>query len=166
MKKISLTILFSIVFIISIFSQSATQVSVTEFYKSGGSRNFWGQIRYNTVVKTVDIQNGVTVTTVVCQGPGNEKCSKRLETSTPTVQLPNNNTISQEVFDIIVDDLIDEIEIELSNGSENGDFSRTFVLQSDQANTVYLQFTTSWTNGNTDGDGNITINYYDVTVLM
>jgi len=175
MKK--LFILFSIIgiFILSSFSaESPRIVSETQFLKTGGSKNIWGQVRYDYVSKVVDYIESETGdfivrrVTVTCEGGGDEKCSKKLTTCpTEVIQLYDNNSIYAEILVDIEDELLLEIDIMLvDEGSTSGSISRTYVLTSIEGNTVYLHHIVSWDNGNENGDANIRIQVVDMTNQM
>lgn len=175
MKK--LFILFSIIgiFILSSFSaESPRIVSETQFLKTGGSKNIWGQVRYDRIQKSVDyVESGtegiiIRLTTVTCEGGGNEKCSKSLSTCPgEIIQLYDNNSILADQLNIIEDQLLEEVDIMLiDEGSTSGTISRTYILTSIEGNTVYLNHSISWKNGNENGDADITVRVIDMTNQM
>lgn len=175
MKKIFL--LFSIIFTLILYicpAQNVRIITETTFSKVGGERNFWGQVRYNSVTKVVDYLQSNTVegivirqVTVTCMGSGDERCSKKLDASLGgIVQLYDNNSIYEQLLIQIEEDLMAEVDAMLDEGSTNGAITRIFILPSIEGNAVFLHHEISWENGNENGDANIRLLIIDMTNQM
>jgi hypothetical protein len=144
-------------------------MTVLTFHKEGGTKNFWGQVRYKTVTKDITIVLDklwnepyiIKEIRVECIGGGSTKCSAVLS---PAPIKSGTWTIEASRIFRIEEEMLDKIDVELlENGSTEGHLSQRVIIISLEGHELLFSFDAAWTNGDKEGNADIKFVITDIT---
>lgn len=162
MKKI--IFIFTFIFAIVITFNANTKVYYTCHKEDGKFVFNWfhSYIGYNSVIPAIytDPESGNEVRHVDCTGPGHERCQYILISG--NTQVSPNCTISTELINTIVNEMLTSIEDDVLEGKYKGSTNKKIQTTSVEGNLCILSFDANWINGNSEEDSMINISIDEV----